>query len=389
MTIAFTNERMYVARSNLINILNHANYPEEALVYIHQNEIINPDNIDNQLEKAFSLFLMNNRDGAEKILLETLDRADLPEEYRTKILFNLGTYLLWKDQFLEGLNKFLIEGAKLDYWRKAKLPFPFWEGGVQPGKTILLYAEAGIGDEIINVRFMRHLENYGMNPIWITNRKDMLEIFNYNGFPATDDWEQFKGRDDVLWTYPMSLPVYLELKYADLYDGPYLDTLPEYMEKWDWMKSSKMKIGIRWQGNPAYDQDLHRSVPLGEIWDSISHLDADFYSLQKDNGLEEIEDRPIIRLDEKLETFMDLMAAIEHLDLVITSCTSVVHAAAAMGKRTIILCPISAYYTWSHTAAKSPWYGDNVTIIRQVAPRSWKVPLCKLKEYLKDGIPGL
>jgi hypothetical protein len=70
------------------------------------------------------------------------------------------------------------------------------------------------------------------------------------------------------------------------------------------------------------------------------------------------------------------------LDLVITSCTSVAHAAAAMGKETIVITPISAYYVWCHTMEQSPWYGEHVKLLRQEKPRSWKEPLNKLTEYV-------
>jgi hypothetical protein len=48
------------------------------------------------------------------------------------------------------------------------------------------------------------------------------------------------------------------------------------------------------------------------------------------------------------------------------------------------MVPISAYYVWSHSGDKSPWYGDNVTLLRQEKPRCWKAPLEKLKKILFD-----
>jgi hypothetical protein len=385
LTTAYTNEKMWAARANLINVLNHANWPEKAMDLIKVQEQIIPEDQDTRLEKAFSYFLLNDRDSAEQILLKELERDDLTEETRTKIEFNLGTYDLWRDDFQQGLRRFLLEGEKLNYWRKAKLPFKFWDGGVMPGRNIILYAEAGIGDEIINVRFMRHLENVGMNPIWFTDRKDLVDIFKANGFNATSDKSEIMKLDNPLWTYPMSLPVYLGLQYKDLWNGPYIDSLPEYDKKWNWMNAeSKLKIGIRWEGNPAYDQDLHRSIPLSGIMDALpKDLDATLYSLQRDTGVEQLDGYPtIIDLSPKLETFKDTLSAIKNLDVVITSCTSIAHAAAAMGKRTILLSPISAYYVWSHSAEQSPWYGDNVTILRQETPRSWDEPLQELTASL-------
>jgi hypothetical protein len=386
---AYTNEKTWVARANLINIYNHANQPEMALKYIKQAKVSIPRDIDTLLEEAYSNFLMNNRDKAESILLDVLENTDnLSEEYITKIKFNLGTYCLYRDEFQKGLRLFLLEGKKLDYWQKAKLNFNFWEGGIQPGKTIVLYAEAGIGDEIINIRFMKHLRDFGMNPVWLSDRKDLVNIFNRNGFTSINNLKELKNNKDVVWTYPMVLPVYLDLEYKDLWYGPYIKADQNYVEKWSYIKNSpKLKIGIRWQGNPLYDNDLHRSVDLKGFYESLKHLDADFYSLQKDNGLEELEDFPgIIDLQDKLNSWEDTLAVIENLDIVITSCTSVAHASAAMGKKTCIFVPISAYYVWSHSMEQSPWYGDNVILFRQEKPRSWKEPLKKLNKSILDMI---
>ncbi len=309
-------------------------------------------------------------------------------ELRTRIKFNLGTYHLYRDEFQKGLSMFLHEGQKLDYWRKAKLPFKFWDGGVMPGKTIILYAEAGIGDEIINVRFMKHLTDYGMNPIWLTDRKDLCTIFNRNGFKTVTNLKDIDvPMEDLLWTYPMSLPVYLNVDYDNLYNGPYLKSLKEYDDKWDHMNTNltPLKVGIRWQGNPAYDHDLHRSVPLKDISDVMSD-DMMYYSLQRDTGLEELADwnHQIVDLRNDMSTIMDTMSIINNLDIVITSCTSIAHMAASMGKRTFIFVPISAYYTWSHSGDQSPWYGDNVTLLRQVKPRSWVEPVQQLREHINQ-----
>ena len=381
---AYVNNKIWTARANLINVYNHANHPELALKYIKQAEVSIPDDVEIQLEKAYSLYLMARLDEAEEILHNALlNYKNLSDEVSTKIKFNLGTYYLYRDEFQKGLHLFLDEGKKLNYWQKATLPFKYWEGGIQPGKTIILYAEAGIGDEIINVRFMKYLSDYGMNPIWLTDRKDLAEIFNRNGFKTITD------KNDIpeysLWTYPMNLPTLLNLDYQKLWYGSYLKSSEVYDNKFKWIKSNKLKIGIRWQGNPEYDNDLHRSVPLKEIYESVKHLDATFYSLQRDVGLEEIEDFPaMFPMHEYMESFEDTLSIINQLDIVITSCTSVAHASASMGKKTFVLVPISAYYVWSHSAKQSPWYGDNVTLLRQQKPRTWDEPLKELSQLIDN-----
>jgi tetratricopeptide (TPR) repeat protein len=380
---AYENEKIWVARTNLINVYNHANHPELALKYIKQAEQSMPNDIDIQLEKAYSFYLLTRKNEAEEILNNVLLTPNLTEEYITKIKFNLGTYYMYRDEFLQGLSLFLYEGKKLKYWQQETLPFTYWNGIIQPEKTIILFAEAGIGDEFINVRFIKYLTDLGMNPIWFTSRKDLANIFNRHGFKTITHKKEIPVEKDLVWTSPMTLPVLLNLNYSNLWYGPYLTSSKEFDEKFNWIKSEKIKIGIRWQGNPEYDNDLHRSVPLKDIYQAIKHIDADFYSLQRDVGLEELQDFPgLIPMHDYMTSFEDTLSIINHLDIIITTCTSIAHASAAMGKKTFIFVPISAYYTWSHSLEQSPWYGDNVTLFRQQHPRVWNEPLEKLTQLL-------
>lgn len=384
-------ETEYAVKYNLINLYNHANYPERAMHYIEKLEAINPTDLEVRLEKAFALFLLNRKSDAEKILRDELENPSHDEKVKTKIRFNLGTYELLRDEFQSGLRKFLFEGRKLDYWKKPKLPKPQWDGSTDlAGKTIVIMAEAGIGDEFINVRFMNHLRNLGAKPVWYTSRTDMVSIFNRCNYPAMADVSTLPYD---CWVHSMDLPVLLNLQYEDLWHGPYLTACPELSEHWKrklntHYPTGRTNIGIRWEGNPGYDQDLHRSLPLFSLYSSIKkamqlNSNMNIFSLQRDTGLDTLSEyRYVHDMREYLYNFDNTMAIINNLDVVVTSCTSVAHAAASMGKRTIILTPISSYYTWCHSTEQSPWYGDNVTILRQVLPRNWAVPLKQLEDIL-------
>lgn len=405
LTLAGSPQMAYVARTNLINVYNHANYPEKAMRYILQNEKVIPNDVDNQLEKAYSYFLLNEKDNAESILTHVLTTApDLSDETTNKIKFNLGTYFLYRDKFQEGMRLFLEEGAKMKIWntesifardnalkfdaennRKGKNTYTKWDGKAYPGRPVILHAEAGIGDEIINVRFVDHIRKLGMRPYWFNSyneRKDLLEVFARNGVDTITSLTQIEESGEVFYAQSMHIPIVMGLEYEDLWHGPYLKADPEYVkgQAINVQKSNgRKKIAIRWQGNPAYDHDLHRSFRLKDLYEAVKHIDADFYSIQKDTGLDELKDFPgIIDMSGQLNSWEDTLGAIENMDFVITSCTSVLHAAAAIGKKTYAMIPISAYYVWSHSGSVSPWYGDHVTILRQQKPRTWADPLAEL-----------
>jgi hypothetical protein len=61
------------------------------------------------------------------------------------------------------------------------------------------------------------------------------------------------------------------------------------------------------------------------------------------------------------------------MDLIITSCTSIAHAAAALGKPTWVVVPILPYHTWAWQAPQSntsPYY-TSARLYRQQKPKEW------------------
>lgn len=405
-----TPQSAYIMRQNLINIYNHNNNPEKALLYIDINQSI-VNNVDLELERSYALFLSNRKKEAQRILEEQLaSRKDMTEEQKTKIEFNLGTYRLYEDKFQEGMRRFLLEGSKLKLWathsifaRDKELDMPLWEGA--PGvKNLVVYAEAGIGDEIINIRFMNHLKERGVHAVWYEPveelkrlndpRPGLVELFQKNGVEVITSLDQASHLKGAMWTYSMRLPIYLNLAYEDLWHGPYLKPCEEHRAKWGKVGDleGKRRIGLRWRGSPLYDQDLHRSYPLKQLRDAMSErgcLDGNsFVSLQRDDGTQETGDfEGLLDLSSELSSIEDTFAVISQLDLVITSCTSIAHMAASQGKEVWILVPISAYYTWCHSSEQTPWYGPNVRLFRQERPRAWDEPIAKLADALKEWLP--
>lgn len=401
--IASTPQQMYTIRHNLINVYNHNNQPSKALRYIRANEAVMPVDLDRDFEKAFSLFLSNNKADAAALLRSKLGDATLTDEQQTKLIFNLGTYDLIDGNLQLGLQRFLKGGEKMKIWDHTtifsqddidKSGFTRWDGTVIPGQNILVVAEAGIGDEVINVRFFKRLKELGMNPIWMTlsSRKDLAELYQLNGITAIAGKQEIpKDFTNFVAIPSMHLPMYLNCTYDDLWDGVYLtETDPLYDTKWQTLVAEhstpgKKKIGVRWQGNPAYDQDLHRSVPLVDLYNALKDIqDVDFYSMQRDTGTEELPDFPgIIDLTAESKNLKDLFSFIKSMDIIVTSCTSIAHIAGAMGKEVYVWVPISCYYVWCNPTKESPWYGSNMHVIYQQKPGVWDNCIAEMQEFNK------
>ena len=366
------NVSKFDARVNIIRAHLNLNQPEQALKYILLNEQEKPKDHPNQMDKAMVYFLLNQKDVGEKILRNILTQPRT-KDIDNRVNFNLGTYDLANGNFKDGLKHVLLDGKLLNIWETYNLSIPKWDGKTYPGKTILLAYEAGIGDEIINIRFQKHIRDRGMNCVWYTARKDLAKVFSRNGFNVITDLTKIKS--DWMWTYAMETPVWLSIDYKDLWYGPYLkseggaDKLP-----------GDFKIGIKYSGNLKYDQDLHRTIPENLLIDCMPK-NATLYSFQVYDDIEFTSDR-VIPLRDKIKSWDDTLNYIDQMDLIVSSCTSLPHASSAMGKETIVMVPILNYYTWAYKNKHSAWYGNTTTIIRQQEYNNWNAPLHELKEYL-------
>jgi hypothetical protein len=68
-------------------------------------------------------------------------------------------------------------------------------------------------------------------------------------------------------------------------------------------------------------------------------------------------------------------------DLVISSCTSVSHLAAAMGVETWVVTPVMPYFLYALDGEKTPYY-DSMVLFRQEVFGDWTHPFAKIKERL-------
>lgn len=380
MIMTTDNLQLFSLRANLAKLYNLKNNPEKSLFYSNQNYRIEPMDYDTRLERMFSYFLLNQKDKSEAILREMI-QEDLPLEVKQRVLFNLGTYDLYKGEFKKGLKGCILRGKEIGIWKDIQMPFEKWLGNTIKDANIIIVAEGGIGDELINFRFMKHFIDRGMNPIWLTSRKDIASIIRRSGYKVISNINELDKSEKYYWTTSIPLPVFLDLSENDLWYGNYITATEESINKFKYLENS---IGIKCSGNPYYDHELHRSVPLN-IMQEYLPLDKNWVSLHIDEELQH--DKVESVLMKGIHSFEDTLGLIHNLDYIITSCTSVAHAAAAMGKEVYIIVPITAYYTWSSNQdTSSIWYGSNVKVLRQTKTNCWKEPLEQLKELILNRI---
>jgi tetratricopeptide (TPR) repeat protein len=380
-------QRLSIA-SNLGKVYLAANKPTKAAKSFEF--VINYTGLVDELRLDYSaaLFACNKKGESYKILKEMEENIwKYDGRMSDSILFNMGVHYISQGKFKEGMEHLTI-GRKLNVfgsYSNITDGLPQWDGVIRPGKHVLFLSEGGIGDEIINIRFVKNVVEKGMTCSLLSTH-GVQQIYDHLPFVKTINKETYKKKDYDCWTPMMSLATTLKLDANEIWTGPYLQAKPEFIEKHKNTIQGEFKVGLRWAGNPRYDHELHRSINLTNVLNSMPKgHDWSLYSIQRDVGMEQLKQNPKVKdLSSELSTFDDLLGVIYNLDLVITSCTSVAHAACAMGKRTIILVPIMEYHTWAEGKHTSCYYGDNLRIIRQITPETWREAYDELKMVLED-----
>jgi len=324
------------------------------------------------LDIMLSQGLIGNLDEAEKIG----EKLAMREPRNDRAAFNRGWYALRRGHLLDG-HKLIFRGRHEGVFGNPapKVPTPLWDGTSKG--TILLYMEGGLGDQIHGAGMIRYMVKKGCDVI-IACSGELAYLFkDIPGVRAVVQHEAAFGVVHDFWVPAMSAVIPLQLQYQEVDGSPYI-------EKPRVIRGKKFRIGLRWQGNPQFEHQQHRLFPSQGFFDAVKGFDAEYISLQRDEGAQH---RPNWVKQVPLNHWAETQNAIASCDLVITSCTSVAHLAGAMGVETWIIVPILPYYLWAKPGEKTEWY-DSVRLFRQEVYGSWEQPFRKIHQQLSRKIGG-
>lgn len=284
---------------------------------------------------------------------------ETPDDPRAR--FNMGWYKMMYGELLEG-HKLLDYGRGINIYgnRHIGSPQPIWHGATD--STVLLNLEGGLGDQIHGLRYAYALQELG-NRVVISCSLELAKLFAKDFITVSHGSE--RGIYHDYWLPAMSAVVAFGYEYYDISGQPYIHKTAR----------SEGKVGVAWFGNPKFEHHQHRLFPKELMFDTVRDMDC--ISLQKEGEIPQWMERP------SLTTWEDTQKAISRCDLVISSCTSVAHLAAAMGIETWIVIPILPYYLWSLDCDKTPYY-DSVTLFRQKKYGEWEQPFNKIKKRLGE-----
>jgi sulfotransferase len=297
--------------------------------------------------------------------------AEEPNNHRAA--YNRGWYYLRQGQIQKGYQ-LMDRGRLVGVFgnQRPNVPTNPWNG--KDRGTVLLYLEGGLGDQIHQIRYAKNIAERGCRVV-VSCSGPLASLFvDVEGVSSVVQHEATFGIYHDYWVAGMSAVVPLGLSLKDL-------SGKQYIEKPIAIKGRKKRIGLRWQGQSKFEHEHNKKFPYNLMFDAVENVNADFISLQRDEG-EDACPEWVKRVP--LNTWEDTRRAIASCDLVISSCTSVSHLAAAMGVETWVIIPVMPYFLYAIDGDQTPYY-DSMRLIRQEIFGSWEQPFKRVKQLLKGA----
>ena len=339
------------------------------------------------IDQQLNMMIRGRFDEGWKLAEEMED--NYPDDYRAK--FNRGWFLIQQGNLQDGF-KCLEYGRSLGVYGSGKLKTnkPIWSGHDDlTGKTVIINMEAGYGDNIIYARFATEIWKRGGIAILCCD-KSLHSLFSR--IPGTHKCitiNEVSSTYHDYWIPSFSCSWLFGHTFETLPNEPYIFAKQESVELWKTILNTKkkIKIGIRWSGNPKFEHQQFRIFPAEKLINLYKDNDhIEFYSLQRDDDIRELPDK-ISDLQHLIISWEDTAACIQNLDLVISSCTSIAHISAAMGKPTWVIVPLLPYHVWACGDNHSPWYKDTTRVFRQKTFGKWDEPFEEISMEIKKLFP--
>jgi len=333
--------------------------------------------------------------GASRALL---DRAlELDADY-VEAQLNRALLRLLSGELAEGWPQYQWRTRRRGQPRRDSR-LPVWQGEPLSGKSILVYGEQGLGDEIMFASCLGQIVEQAARCIVECDARlvPLLErtlprarVMARGGWRELDRLAEQTGAEVRIASG--SLPRYLRPNEQCFPRRPYLLADPGRVGHWRALLNALgqgRKVGVAWRAGKTPRERRLRSLSL-ERWRPLLSLpDIHWINLQYGDTAEEVATfsastgvclRSLFGID-PLREQDDFAALLSALDLVISVDNATVHLAGAVGAPTWVLLPFDPEWRWQLGRPDSLWYGS-VRLFRQSQPGGWEGVLAAVREQL-------
>jgi tetratricopeptide (TPR) repeat protein len=363
------------AHNNLGAALQDEGRLDEALASFDDALRLEPANAESLNNRGRVLLDLSTVEAA----LASFDRALALQPEFPEAHVNRGMALLLAGRLPEGWPEYEWRVRCKDYPPSA-LRLPFWDGGQLAGKTILLYAEQGLGDALQFIRYATLVKARGARVYVASPRPLATLLATCPGVDRVLVEDEAVPPEVQLQALLPSLPGIFGTTLETIpVDIPYLSADPARVARVreEVAFFEGFKIGIVWQGSLANRRERGRSLPLAEFAPLARLKGVHLFSLQVGPGREQLTavagQFPIIDLGGRpdLASLDDTAAVAKNLDLVISIDTAMAHLAGALGVPVWVPLLVAPNWRWLLQREDSPWY-PTVRLFRQRQRGNWE-----------------
>ncbi|WP_250479959.1 MULTISPECIES: tetratricopeptide repeat protein [unclassified Caballeronia] len=346
---------------------------------------LDPTFIDAYGNLGTCLLRLKQHDAAAQAYQQALRLAPQQAELQT----NLALVELSRGNYQEGFRWYEHR------WRTGELapclPItaqPLWLGQTDlAGRTVLAWAEQGLGDALQFCRYIPLLVQRGARVI-VRIPEALVRLFQNSDLQAAQFITEGQALPPHDFHVPfMSLPLAFGTTVSSIPGlSPYLKASSLGMQRCLDLLGPRAgtRVGLVWAGRQYPRPNAPRDVPLNAL-EPLMQLNSEFICVQKEvseRDARELRARPNVRLcGEYLGDLQDTADVIANLDLLVTVDSAVAHLGAALGKEVWIMNRYSPCWRWSYDRTDSLWY-PSVKLFNQTAPGDWFSVVQRLTEAL-------
>lgn len=281
-----------------------------------------------------------------------------------------STRIQLKD-FQEGWKYYEYRFADgIDIISYPEIGLPRWQGEDISDKTLLVHEEQGFGDSIMFFRYLHQLKPLAKKIIFRVHNS-LIGLFKSN-IEGIEIVGTSTNVEDLEFDYHVPIMSLIHCLNSEFKDIPlsegYLKADEYKVKKYkeEFFNNENFKIGISWCGSK--EGNRVRNIPLKCFSPLMNVKNAKIYSFQKGFGTEQLKNLSpnfeVVDLGETFKDFSDTTAAMENLDLFITSDNVLLNLAGAIGKKTFLLLNKTSEWRWFFEEEVNPWY-DSVRIFKK------------------------
>ncbi len=335
-------------------------------------------------------------DDAEDYFRRVLDHD--PEDAEARTL--LGLCRLAAGRFGAGWDGYAWRWRIAAHEPARPFDAPAWNGAPLAGRSILVWGEQAVGDELMFATMYADLAAVGAK-VTVETEYRLAPLFarsfpNFHIVARRDPpAPALRERRFDFQVAAGDLGRHLRRTGTDFESGePYLKAdlvrTASFRDAYAALASGRRRVGLSWRSG-AEQPGLARSVPPADMAALLWREDCWFVSLQYGDVADDIAafaDRgAAVHVDPTVDPLQDMDAAAAQmaaLDLVISPPNTTVHLAGALGVPAWVPTPALADWRWGRTGAVVPWYGS-VRLFRMVADGDWAGPLAVIGAALDDA----